>query len=168
MNFTNIKNIDFTQKTYGGAPVITKGWHKIALTEIGEEKTTANGDARGAVFTFKVVDGDCAGMTFKRWFCTQALQSNKNWTQAQYETMMARIAQVAGKNELHAVEELFGVPFYTCITNRNREYSTINEETGQKETKTTVDVDFAQGMTLAELVLSPTEYDKKFNEPLPF
>ena len=165
MNFTNIQAFD-ANKVFGAQPTITKGWHKLALKAIGDVKETKKGDAKGAMFTFEVVDGDCAGLTFNRWLCVQAIQSNMNWAQAQFESLMYRIAQVAGFDSINSITELFGKPFYSCLTNNERTFSVINEETGEKEDRKTTDVDFARGMTLADMILSPAEYAKKFEKPV--
>lgn len=154
----NTTNVDLSQTPTQSFPTIQKGWNKICLAEVGDKTEEKSHKAFGALFTFKVVD---SGLTFKKWYCIQAIHTDAKWRQAQFENTLIRIAQCVGVDHLNNANQLFNKPFYAFLAVSEREYeSKETDREGNFLKKTITDVEFAKGM-LTDNLLSCKEYDQR-------
>lgn len=167
MNFNfNTRDVNLSAATTDGFQTIQTGWYKFVLYEVGEEREEKSGNAFGALFTFKIVEGDCEGLTFRKWFCTQAKQASAKWRQANFENIICRIAQCVGVDQLTSCEQLFNKPFYAFVTANEREYeSKKTDRDGNFIIEKTTDVDFAKGR-IVDNILSCADFAARNAEPV--
>lgn len=164
MNFNiDIANFDLSKATTDGFARLETGWYKLSLKEIEDMRPEKNGTGNGANFIFQVVDGECSGQTFKKWFCVQATQTTAKWRQSNFEAYMVRLAQCVGLQSLTSCEQLFGKPFYAFITCNEREYESKEvDREGNFIMKKTTAVDFGKGR-IVDNILSCADYEKQNN-----
>ena len=160
----NVKDYNLESATTDGFAKLETGWYKMVLAEVGETVPEKSNTGIGATFTFRIVEGPCSGLTFRKWFCVQATQASAKWRQTNFENYVVRIAQCVGVEQLRSVDQLFEKPFFAYITCKEREYlSNQTDRDGNFITKKTTDIDFAKGKLL-ELILSCKEYAAQNDE----
>lgn len=156
-----------TSKELASAGTIPGGWYKVALTGETEEKKTAKGTAVGAFFKFQILDGAYKGREIQLWFATRALVASENWQVENTNAICLRVARATGlTGRLVATSQLYGRPFYVELTVTKSEKKQVNDETGETETKTYWNNNFAKGAP-DDFILSVQEFRQKFASAAP-